>query len=171
MLTAYLSTLLFAFMMSIAYGIYKLAFRLIDGHSFFVPNKENLTVQPKADDVNELYYRIDCAYDRIADLEEHVYEQTPDPIADYPINDEGADELYSIPEEQINPELVEKNRLHDEKIERLKAELVAFQEVQAKPHTSHILDENSQRVGVVFDEDHAEVDSRYIPKPTHEYTD
>ena len=146
MLIAYLSTLLFIYMMSITYGIYKLAFRLIDGRSFFVPNKEKVKEQSIIDDLR-------------------TSEQMPDNL------DGESEELYGMPEEHISPELVEKNRLHDEKIERLKSELDAFQGAQTNPYASHILDENSQRVGVVFDEDHAEVDVRYIPKPTHEYTD
>lgn len=151
MLIAYLSTLVFIFMMSIAYGIYKLAFRLIDGHSFFVPNKEKLEKQSFIDEL--------WTADKSAD-------QMPDNNESADNLDDESEELYGMPEELINPELVEKNRLYDEKIQRMKAELDAYQNPE-----QFILDENLQRVGVVFDEDHVEVDKRYIPKPTHEYTD
>lgn len=128
MLISYLFTLLFVFMMSVSYGIYKLIVRMIDGH-FFVPTKKNMTNL-------EDYYK------------PRMPDQTPINEADMP------DELYAVPEEHVNPELIEKNRLYDEKIERLKKEL----------HQAH-------QFGVVYEEDHAEVDARYIPKPTHEYTD
>lgn len=122
--------------MSTLFGIYALAVRLIDGRPFFMPNEES----------------------PIEDA------SMPDQTPDNPDNE--SEELYGMPEELINPELVEKNRLYDEKIERMKAELDAYQNPE-----QFILDENIQRVGVVFDEDHVEVDKRYIPKPTHEYTD
>ena len=64
------------------------------------------------------------------------------------------DEIYGdVPESSINPELLKKNRLHDEKIERLKKELEAY------------------RAGVVYDVPHYEIDRRIEPKPEHEYTE
>lgn len=125
---SYLITLLFIFLMCVLYGCYKVVNRYLESRSFFMPDKENFTAQP-------------------------TFEQ---PIDDYneSVADEGEDELYTMPEEFINPELVEKNRLYDEKIARMKEELASV-----------------KQTGVLFNEDHAEVDMRYIPKPTHEYTD
>lgn len=145
MLIAYLFTLLFILLMSTLFGIYALAVRLIDGRPFFMPNKEKLEKQSFIDEF--------WTADKSAD-------QMPDNL------DSESEELYGMPEELINPELVEKNRLYDEKIQRMKAELDAYQNPE-----QFILDENLQRVGIVFDEDHVEVDKRYMPKPTHEYTD
>lgn len=65
-----------------------------------------------------------------------------------------SDEIYGdVPESNINPELLEKNRLHDEKIERLKKELEAY------------------RAGIVYNVPHDEIDRRIQPKPEHEYTE
>jgi hypothetical protein len=105
--------------------------------------------------VDEVMFRLDECYERIARLEEQVYEPVPDQHSVMPdsVSEDFSDEIYGdTPETLINPELLEKNRSHDEKIERLKAELEAYQ-------------------AGVYDVPHEEIDRRYQPKPEHEYTE
>lgn len=107
-----------------------------------------------AKELEEVFFRLDACYDRIAKIEEVVIRPMPD---ERPINESEesfSDEIYGdVPESNINPELLEKNRLHDEKIERLKKELEAY------------------RAGIVYNVPHDEIDRRIQPKPEHEYTE
>src|SRR5690554_6381698 len=96
------------------------------------------------------------------ELEEHLHPlenarqelEIPD---ERPINESEesfSDEIYrDVPESNITPELLVKNRLHDEKIVRLKKELEAY------------------RAGIVYNVPHDEIDRRIQPKPEHEYTE
>jgi hypothetical protein len=128
----------------------------VPDQEYFFDENENTSKHQQ-----ELEERIGWMHERIMGLEMELYDArgTSDqrPTEDIEVPDQeyffDENELYGTPEELINPELVEKNRLHDEKINRIKEELAMAQ------------------AGVIYNVDHDEVDKRYQPKPIHEYTE
>lgn len=134
MLLGYALTLAFLLCFTMLYYVYRVIMTLIK------PKTTNERPDNYLDDLVGYYVDND---DRPTPI------NTPDDPQYYPEEPESQDHL-------INPELLEKNRLHDEKIKRLKDELANVQTFTP---------------GTVFNDNHSDVDALYMPKPKHEYTD